>query len=134
LPGAADRSETAGHGGAAASVGDRVWEHLVDLYGSRAVEVVALANATAALGAPLSPAYPDIGAEVVYGVRREYCVRLDDFMRRRTLLAASADRGAQAVATAAALMARELSWSPAHQAAEAATALHPPGSDLDFSG
>jgi glycerol-3-phosphate dehydrogenase len=133
LPGAADRSETADPSGAAASAGDRVWEHLVELYGSRAVEVVALADATPALGAPLSPAYPDIGAEVVYGVRREYCVRLEDFMRRRTLLAATADRGAQAVAAAATLMARELSWSPARQTAEASAALHPPGSDLDFS-
>ena len=133
LPGAADRSQTTGRGGAAGSVSDRVWEHLVELYGSRAVEVVALADATPPLGAPLSPAYPDIGAEVVYGVRREYCVRLDDFMRRRTLLAATADRGAQAVAAAAALMGRELSWSPAHQAAEASAALHPQGSDLEFS-
>jgi glycerol-3-phosphate dehydrogenase len=131
LPGAADQSETADGCGAAASVGARVWEHLVGLYGSRAVEVVALADATPALGAPLSPAYPDIGAEVVFGVRREYCVRLEDFMRRRTLLGATADRGAQAVAAAASLMGRELSWSPAHQAAEVSAAL--PGSDLDFS-
>jgi len=113
------------------SADTRLWSHLAGLYGTRAAEVIALAESTPAWGAPLSPAYPDIGAQVVYGVRREHCQRLDDFIRRRTLLGVSTDQGAQAVPAAAALMAEELAWSPAYQAAEVAAALHPPGSDLD---
>ena len=108
------------------------WSHLIPLYGSRAAEIIALAESTPAWRAPLSPAYPDIGAQVIYGVRREHCVRLEDFIRRRTLLGATADQGVQAVPAAGALMASELGWSPSRHAAEVTTALHPPGSDLDF--
>lgn len=110
-----------------------LWPHLTQLYGSRAAEVIALAESTQAWRSPLSGAYPDIGAQVIYGVRHEHCLRVDDFIRRRTLLGATADQGVRAVPTAAALMAEELGWSPSRQATEVAAALHPQGSDLDFS-
>jgi len=131
LPGA----EPVGDGRAASAspLDDRLRGHLDELYGSRAGDVVAVAEATPALWTPLAPAYPDIAAQVIHGVRREYCVRLDDFMRRRSLLSSTADRGAQAVTSAAALMANELAWSTTRHAAEVTAALHPPGSDLDFS-
>jgi glycerol-3-phosphate dehydrogenase len=92
---------------------------------------MALADGSS-LREPLSPAYPDIGAQVVFGVRQEHCLRLDDFLRRRTLLGATPDRGAQAIVRAAALMAQELGWQPAREASEVARARHSPGSDLDF--
>jgi len=88
------------------------------LYGSRAGEVVALTEATPDLNQPLSPRYPDIAAQVVFGVRFEHCRRLSDFTRRRTLLGASTDQGWDAAPRVAALMAAELGWSPAQMSAE----------------
>jgi glycerol-3-phosphate dehydrogenase len=55
---------------------------------------------------------------VVYGVRVEHCRRISDFIRRRTLLGASADQGWAAAPQVAALMAEELRWPAAQAAAE----------------
>lgn len=98
-----------------------VTPHLYDLYGTRAEQVLALARTAPELGRPLSPAYPDIAAQVVLGVRSEHCVRLADFLRRRTLLGASPDQGRAAAAPAATVMAGELGWSAARLAEEIAS-------------
>ena len=86
--------------------------HLDHLYGTRAGEVLAVARSAPYLGRPLSPKYPDIAAQVVFGVTHEHCMRLSDFMRRRTLLGAAADQGWDAARPAATLMGAELAWSP----------------------
>jgi glycerol-3-phosphate dehydrogenase len=88
------------------------------LYGSRAGHVRALARAAADLDRPLSPRYPDIAAQVIFGIRFEHCVRVSDFIRRRTLLGASADQGWDAAPRVAALMATELGWSSGQLSAE----------------
>ena len=85
--------------------------HLYDLYGTRAAEVVALAQSVPELGRPLSTKYPDIGAQVVFAVRSEHCAKLSDFLRRRTLLGTTADQGWDAARRASELMATELGWS-----------------------
>ncbi len=87
--------------------------HLADLFGTRAADVMALAQADPGLARPLSPKYPDIAAQVVFAVRDEHCRRLADFMRRRTLLGAAADQGWDAARPAAALMGAELGWPAA---------------------
>jgi glycerol-3-phosphate dehydrogenase len=92
--------------------------HLYDLYGSRAADVDALARSEHGLDRTLSPKYPDLAAQVVFSVRFEHCVRLGDFLRRRTLLGASEDQGWEAAAPAAAVMATELNWSTARIAEE----------------
>jgi glycerol-3-phosphate dehydrogenase len=97
------------------------------LYGSRAGAVIALADAAPDLNRSLSPRYPDIAAQVVFGVRFEHCVRLSDFIRRRTMLGASTDQGWDAATSVAALMAAELGWSPAQMSAE----LDAYGGDID---
>jgi glycerol-3-phosphate dehydrogenase len=94
--------------------------HLFDLYGSRASEVEQLAAAHPELAQPLSPAYPDIAAQVVFAVRHEHCMAVSDFLRRRSLLGATADQGRDAVPAVAALMGRELGWSPDRQEEEIA--------------
>jgi glycerol-3-phosphate dehydrogenase len=66
------------------------------LYGSRAADVLRLAEADPQLGERLAPDYPDIAAQVVFAVREEQCVSVDDFIFRRTLLGFSADQGAAA--------------------------------------
>ena len=91
---------------------------LYDLYGTRAVDVVELSRSGEGLDRQLSPKYPDIAAQVLFSVRLEYCVRLSDFLRRRTLLGASADQGLDAASPVAALMARELGWDAARMATE----------------
>jgi glycerol-3-phosphate dehydrogenase len=88
------------------------------LYGTRAGDVVALAQSAAGLDRQLSPCYPDIGAQVLFAVRSEHCLRLSDFIRRRTLLGASADQGLDAAPRVADLMAAELGWSAAQVSAE----------------
>jgi len=109
LPGGRD-SPPAGHTG--------VMSHLYNLYGTRAAQVMAIARSAPEFERRLSPGYPDIAAQVIFGVRAEHCVRLSDFIRRRTLLGASADQGWKAAAPAAALMASELGWTPDQTAAE----------------
>jgi glycerol-3-phosphate dehydrogenase len=92
--------------------------HLYDVYGTRSADVARLAAGEPELARPLSPRYPDIGAQVVFAVRHEYCVTIEDFIRRRSLLGATADQGWDAAARVAALMGAELGWSPAQRALE----------------
>ena len=104
--------------GAAAGSHPGVSSHLYDLYGSRAAGVLALALSEPGLDRPLAGKYPDIAAQAVFSARFEHCVRLSDFLRRRTLLGASDDQGIEAAAPAAARLAAELGWSPARTAEE----------------
>jgi glycerol-3-phosphate dehydrogenase len=99
-------------------MGAATLRHLESLYGGRAAEVARLAAGDQALARPLAPEYPDIAAQVVFAARTEQCVRLSDFLLRRTLLGFSPDQGTRAVAAAAAVMARELRWTPVRTAAE----------------
>jgi glycerol-3-phosphate dehydrogenase len=70
--------------------------HLQEIYGSRAAEVIRLAESDPRLGEELAPDYPDIAAQVAFAVREEQCVTADDFLFRRTLLGFSHDQGAAA--------------------------------------
>ena len=92
--------------------------HLTALYGTRAAEVIHLANVDRSLAARLAPASLDIAAQVIFAVRAEQCLRLSDFLLRRTRLGFSADQGLSAAPRVAELMASELGWSPARKAAE----------------
>ncbi|HEV2801675.1 MAG TPA: glycerol-3-phosphate dehydrogenase/oxidase [Pyrinomonadaceae bacterium] len=103
---------------AASSVDEETAAHLSGLYGSRAVEVMRLAASDSRLRERLAPEYPDIAAQVVHAVRSEQCLRLSDFILRRTTLGFSDDQGRGAVQEVAALMARELGWTQERVAAE----------------
>ncbi len=92
--------------------------HLYDLYGSRAADVMRLAETQSELARPLSPKYPDIAAQVVFAVRHEYCVTVEDFIRRRTLLGATGDQGWDAASSVAAIMGAELGWAPERRTME----------------
>ena len=86
--------------------------------GTRAAEIVDLAGSAPGLEKPLAVNYPDIAAQVVFAVRSEHCRKVSDFVRRRTLLGASADQGWSAAPRVAELMAAELRWPLARAAAE----------------
>ena len=92
--------------------------HLFNLYGNRATEVINLAAESQDLYELLSPHAADIAAQIVFAAREEQCMRLVDFLLRRTLLGFSEDQGQSAAARAASLLAQELDWSPARTAAE----------------
>ena len=80
-----------------------------------------LAAAQPELARPLSPKYPDIAAQVAFAVRHEYCLTVEDFIRRRSLLGASADQGWDAAPAVAAIMGAELGWSTEQRTREIET-------------
>lgn len=92
--------------------------YLESIYGCRAREVRELAARDPELGRPLAPEYPDIAAQVVYSVRHEQCVKLGDFMLRRSLLGFRPDQGLRAAPAVAEWMARELGWTAAQKEEE----------------
>ncbi len=115
LPGARPGRQNAA---APSSVDEETAAHLSGLYGSRASEVIGLADSDGRLRERLARGYPDIAAQVVHAVRSEQCRRLNDFMLRRTTLGFSRDQGRAAASSAAALLAEELGWSHQRAAAE----------------
>jgi glycerol-3-phosphate dehydrogenase len=117
LPGARQTSSTTA---AAPGLSQETVDHLHRLYGTRAAEVLRLASTDERLGAKLSSNYPDIAAQVIFAIREEQCVRLTDFIWRRTLLGFSHDQGRSAVPKITDLMAGEMTWSAARKTAELA--------------
>jgi len=100
---------------------DEVLVHLLDRYGDEARSVLALADREPALRMPLVPGLPYLKAEAVYAARHEMALSLDDVLTRRTrarLLAR--DATAAAAPGVAALLAPELGWDDAQQAAQVA--------------
>jgi glycerol-3-phosphate dehydrogenase len=86
-------------------------DHLAAIYGGRADQVRELARGESCLNEPLSPQYPDIAAQVVHAVRKEHCLRLEDFMLRRSFLGFRPDRGRCAAEAVSRRMQLELGWS-----------------------
>jgi glycerol-3-phosphate dehydrogenase len=105
----------------AAAGDDAALLHLLDRYGDEAHDVLALADAEPSLRAPLVPGLPYLKAEAVYAARFEMARSLDDVLTRRTRARLLARDASAAVANeVAALLAPELGWDAARQAAEVA--------------
>jgi glycerol-3-phosphate dehydrogenase len=102
----------------AAPVPPEVVAHLESRYGTRSADILHLIAADPALGAPIAPGYPDILAQIIYAVREEHAVLLDDVMQRRTSLGFSRDQGQAAARAVARWMALELGWSDSRREAE----------------
>jgi glycerol-3-phosphate dehydrogenase len=94
-------------------------ERLACLYGTEH-DLVRRLVANGPLGEPLSPACPTLGAEIVYAMREEAAVTLADAIVRRTEAGVTGHPGRPALERAAAIMAFELGWPPAHIEAEIA--------------
>jgi glycerol-3-phosphate dehydrogenase len=91
---------------------------LVERHGRAARDVVALGRERDLLR-PLAAEGPHLEAEVAWAVRQELALGLDDVLARRLRLAmARRDRGAAVAARTAAIMAADLGWDAARQAAE----------------
>jgi len=88
-----------------------VLEHLLERYGTLAVEVLALVAADPSLGAALAGAPEYLAAEVVYAASAEGALHVEDVLTRRTRISIeTAHRGSESVTATAELMARVLGW------------------------
>ncbi len=94
-------------------------DHLLNRYGSLAVEVLDLIQTDPTLAQPLPEADDYIGAEVAYAAAAEGACHLDDVLTRRTRISIEAwDRGVAAATPAAHIMGSVMGWSPEHVAHE----------------
>jgi glycerol-3-phosphate dehydrogenase len=90
-------------------------EHLEFHFGSNARSVLDLMEKDESLRERLRPDLPYVYAEVVYGCRAEMAMTLEDMLARRTsIMLEDGARGSGIAQEVAAIMARELSWSPDH--------------------
>jgi glycerol-3-phosphate dehydrogenase len=102
--------------GAALGLAQDVIRHLGDYYGTEAQTVLALVAQDATLAARLIDDLPYIKAEVLYAVRHEMAMTLEDVLARRTSITLEdRKRGQGIVNEVAAVMAQELSWTSAQQ-------------------
>jgi glycerol-3-phosphate dehydrogenase len=86
--------------------------HLIRLYADGTPALVRLMHQRPELQAPLDPAAPTIGAEVVHVIRHESALRLGDIVVRRTGLGSSGPPPRGALEEAARIAAEELGWDP----------------------
>jgi glycerol-3-phosphate dehydrogenase len=85
--------------------------HLAAKFGTAAEKVLAISKENAALAELIVPGYPAIRAEVVYAVRHEMAVTIEDVLARRIGLQLHSWRDAiDAAPVVAGLMAAELQW------------------------
>ena len=104
--------------GAALGLSPQTIAHLGESYGSHANALFALIESDASLGERLIDDLPYLRAEVLYACRHEMAMTLDDVLARRTsIILEDRDRGAGIADEVAALMAKELDWSPEQQKA-----------------
>jgi glycerol-3-phosphate dehydrogenase len=109
-------------------------ERLVARHGTEAGEVVALGRELDLLR-PLGPGIAHLEAEVVWAVRSESALSLDDLLARRTRLAQELpDRGAGLAPRVAELMGSELGWSATDRAAEIESYLAAAHREYDVPG
>ncbi len=117
--------DSSGTSAAMRSIPSAAAEILKARYGTRASLVARIASRRPELAEPLSRNCPAIGAEVVHAVASEMAHSVGDFLIRRTSLSWRSPVEAEAAAaTVARIMAAELGWDRAREAAEAASFTH----------
>lgn len=84
---------------------------LVDLYGSRSLEIGSLVKANSALAERFDPDSAAISAELMFAVDKEFAKSLADVMARRTMLAFQPGHGLVGAARAAEILGNHLGWT-----------------------
>lgn len=92
-------------------------DHLARLYGTRFDEVLAVAGSQRELAHPLGTT-GDIAAQIVFAIREEMALTLEDVIMRRTGMGQLGRPDGGVLEVAATLMASELGWSEARKRAE----------------
>jgi glycerol-3-phosphate dehydrogenase len=93
-----------------------VVEHLLDRYGSLATDVLKVLDERPDLVRQLAGAPAYLAVEVVYAVRAEAALHLEDVLARRTRISfETGHRGADSAVDAARLMGDELGWDAARR-------------------
>jgi glycerol-3-phosphate dehydrogenase len=94
--------------------------HLRASYGSRCREVLQVADERRELRAPLDEQSPVVGAQLVWAVRQEMAVTLEDAVIRRTPLGALGCPSAAALESSSVIVGAELGWSDERRRQEVA--------------
>ncbi|OAE01044.1 glycerol-3-phosphate dehydrogenase [Arthrobacter sp. OY3WO11] len=118
LPGAAGDFTAARTALGREGLDGRTVERLLALYGTRALDVIAEADAAGAGYPVLDSATGALEAEILLAVRHEFAQTLTDVLARRMLLAFEPGHGLDVVERAAAVMGAECGWDAERQAAE----------------
>ncbi len=92
-----------------------VIENLARNYGGHMDDVLELGDGKPELLEPVCDRYPDVGAQVLFAVRNEMAVRLEDVLFRRTGLGTIGTPGEEAIGRVADIMAEELGWDEAER-------------------
>ncbi len=100
-----------------AAVTPEIWENLLEIYGSRYRDVLALCQQDAALSATL-PGSAVLRAEVLHAARCEMAQTLSDVVLRRSELGAEGLPEPKALEVAADILAAELGWGEARRRRE----------------
>ncbi len=95
-------------------------DRLVDIYGSRASDIIALGQGDPALFEPVDPATGAIGAELLFTYVHEFARTLTDVLVRRTMIGLNDTCGIEVVERAADLMAPRLGWNQERRDSEVA--------------
>ncbi|MEM8983746.1 MAG: glycerol-3-phosphate dehydrogenase [Pseudomonadota bacterium] len=85
--------------------------HLLRVYGSRALDVIALADTNPEWRETICAWTGAIAAEVPFACRFEFARNLDDVINRRTMIGLGPDRGRATVESVATLLAAEFDWN-----------------------
>jgi glycerol-3-phosphate dehydrogenase len=93
-------------------------DHLAQVYGAGAEAVLAVAASDPVLRERLAPGLPDIGAQVVHAVQREWAWTVADFLLRRTPLGMGPGQGLAQAPAVARRMAGLLGWDREQEAAQ----------------
>lgn len=85
--------------------------HLCSLYGSKALEIIALTQEEPGLASRLSDNLPDIKAQIIYAVRNEFAHNLVDIICRRTTLVLSGNYGLDLLPVISATLVQYCDWT-----------------------
>ncbi|MGF1457981.1 MAG: FAD-dependent oxidoreductase [Leptolyngbyaceae cyanobacterium] len=102
-------------------VGVEGLDYLFNVYGARAVEVLALIDEHPDLAERLIATHPNLRAEVVFAMKREMAHSVLDFTRRRTTLAMNANYGLDVLEPILETLRQHCGWDAAKCEQEAQT-------------
>ncbi len=92
-------------------------EHLVRLYGAQVDAMMSVANNRPELRAAISPT-GDVGAQILFAMREEMALTLEDVVMRRTGIGQLGYPGDACIEAVASLMTEEFGWSDARKQSE----------------